>query len=244
MKISIAQIRPVKGNISANIESHLNFVDYAISSNSDAVFFPELSLTGYEPGLAGQLATHQNDERLNPFQQISDNNSIIIGLGLPTRSESKIRISMIIFQPKQPRQTYSKQELHTDELQYFENGFGQILIMKDNLNIAPAICYESLQPKHSENAFKIGADIYLASVAKSQNGVEKAIKHYPIIARQYSMPVLMTNGVGFCDNFLSCGKSSIWTKSGDLVGQLDDKTEGILTFDTASEKVIERTINY
>ena len=56
------------------------------------------------------------------------------------------------------------------------------------------------------------------------------------------MPVLMSNCVGFCDNFLSVGKSSIWTKKGNLIGQLDDKTEGILIFDTETEEIIEKKI--
>jgi predicted amidohydrolase len=242
MKISIAQIRPIKGNVSANIEAHKNFIDFALTYNAEAIFFPELSLTGYEPELANELATDQNDNRLEIFQQISDNNKIIIGLGLPTRTEAKSRISMIIFEPNKPKKTYSKQQLHSDELQYFENGDGQVVIKKDNTNIAIAICYESLQPTHCENAFILGADIYLASVAKSENGVQKAFKHYPTIAKQYEMPVLMSNCVGFCDNFLSVGKSSIWTKKGNLIGQLDDKTEGILIFDTETEEIIEKKI--
>ena len=148
---------------------------------------------------------------------------------------------MIIFEPNKPIQTYSKQQLHSDELQYFENGDGQVVIKTDNTKIAIAICYESLQPNHSENAFKLGADVYLASVAKPENGVIKAFDHYPKIARQYAMPVLMANCVGFCDNFLSVGRSSVWTKEGKLVGQLDDKNEGILIFDTETEEVIEKT---
>ena len=242
MKISIAQIRPIKGNVSSNIEAHKNFIDFALTYNAEAIFFPELSLTGYEPELANELATNQNDNRLEIFQQISDKHNIIIGLGLPTKTETKPRISMIIFEPNKPIQTYSKQQLHSDELQYFENGDGQVVIKTDNTKIAIAICYESLQPNHSENAFKLGADIYLASVAKSENGVEKAFMHYPTIAKQYEMPVLMSNCVGFCDNFLSVGKSSVWTKDGKLVGQLDDKTEGILIFNTETEEAIERTI--
>lgn len=242
MKIAIAQTSPTKGNVSANIETHKKFIDQALTLNAEAIFFPELSLTGYEPELANELSTNQNNSRLDIFQNISDKENIIIGLGLPTRTESIIRISMIVFEPNKPRQTYSKQQLHSDELPYFENGIEQIIITKDKTKIAPAICYESLQPIHSENAFKLGADIYLASVAKSDNGVKKAFIHYPTIAKQYSMPVLMSNCVGFCDNFLSVGKSSIWTKDGKLVGQLDDKTEGILIFDTETEEVIESKI--
>jgi predicted amidohydrolase len=242
MKISIAQTKPIIGNVSANIEAHKRFIDFALTRNADAIFFPELSLTGYEPELAKELATNQNDNRLDIFQHISDNKNIIIGIGLPTATESQIRISMIIFEANKPRQTYSKQQLHSDELPYFENGVEQVIIETNDKNIAPAICYESLQPTHAENAFKLGADIYVASVAKSAKGVEKAFAHYPVIAKQYSMPVLMANCVGFCDNFLSVGKSAVWTKEGKLVGELDDEMEGILIFDTETEGVIERII--
>ena len=242
MKICIAQTKPIKGNVSANIEAHIKFIELALTLNAEAIFFPELSLTGYEPKLAKKLATNQNDNRLDIFQETSDKNKIIIGLGLPTATESKIQISMIIFEPNKPRQTYSKQQLHSDEFPYFENGDGQVIIKMHDKNIAPAICYESLQQTHSENAFKLGADVYLASVAKPANGVKKAFDHYPKIAKQYAMPVLMSNCVGFCDNFLSVGNSSIWTKEGELIGQLDDKSEGILIFDTETEGIIKRNL--
>lgn len=242
MKISIVQTRPNKENISVNIETHKKLIELALTRNATAIFFPELSLTGYEPELAYKLATDQNDNRLDIFQQISDKNNITIGLGLPTKSETRIRISMVIFQSNQPRQTYSKQHLHSDEFPYFESGSEQVIISSDKIKIAPAICYESLQSDHSNNAFKLGANVYLTSVAKSESGFKKASEHYPEVAKKYSIPVLMSNSVGFCDNFLSVGKSSVWTKQGILVGQLNDTTEGLLIFDTVTEEVTVRTI--
>jgi predicted amidohydrolase len=242
MKICISQTKPIKGDVSANIEAHIKFVELSLTLNAEAIFFPELSLTGYEPELANKLATNQNDNRLDIFQEISDKNNIIIGLGLPTVKESNIRISMVIFEPNKPRNTYSKQQLHSDEFPYFENGVGQVIIKTNDKNISPAICYESLQPTNSENAFKLGADVYLASVAKPVKGVEKAFDYYPSIAKKYAIPVLMSNCVGFCDNFLSVGKSAVWTKDGRLLGQLDDKTEGILLFDTETEEIVSRIL--
>jgi predicted amidohydrolase len=243
MKICIAQTRPIKGNVSTNIEAHRRFIDLALSNHAEAIYFSELSLTGYEPELARELATNQNDGRLDIFQQISDNNHIIIGLGLPTIAESHIRISMIIFEPNKPRQTYSKQLLHSDEIPYFDQGSHQVIIKTRDTSIAPAICYESLQTTHAEAAYQLGANVYVASVAKSAQGIEKAFNHYPVVAKQYGMPVLMANCVGFCDNFLSAGHSSVWTKEGKLVGQLNDTTEGIIIFDTETEEIIEKIVN-
>ena len=41
----------------------------------------------------------------------------------------------------------------------------------------------------------------------------------------------------------SVGKSAVWTKKGELAGQLDDKMEGILIFDTATEGIVIKHLN-
>jgi len=242
MKISIAQTKSITGNIFENIETHKKLIHLAITYKADAIFFPELSLTGYEPGLAKNLATNQDDSKFDDFQTISDTSKITIGIGVPTKTHSGIQISMIIFQPDRPRQTYSKQQLHADELPYFVNGEKQIILTVNNTNIAPAICYESLQIDHSENASKLGAEIYVASVAKSQNGINKAMTHYPAVAKKFAMTVLMSNCVGYCDNFESVGNTSVWTKEGLLLAQLDAKNEGLLIYNSETEEIIKWTI--
>jgi predicted amidohydrolase len=242
MKIAVAQTSPIKGDISANINTHKKLIDLAIFYKADTIFFPELSLTGYEPLLAKELALNQDDKEFDDFQEISNKYKCTIGLGMPTKTKLGIRISMIIFQPDKPRHTYSKQQLHTDEFAYFVNGEKQIILTVGNKKIAPAICYESLQIDHSTNANILGAEIYVASVANSQNGIDEAMIHYPMIAKKFSMPVLMSNFVGYCDNLQCVGKSSVWTKKGYLAGQLDDKFEGLLIFDTESEEVIKQIL--
>ncbi len=242
MKISIAQTKSIKGDISTNTKKHEKLIELASLLKATSIFFPELSLTSYEPTLAQNLATDQNDNRLDIFQKLSDKNKITIGIGLPTKSVKGINISMVVFQPNQSIQTYSKQYLHSDELAYFEKGKEQLILTVDKKKIAPAICYESLQPEHSENSIRLGAEIYLASVAKSENGFNKAIKYYPELAKKYSIPVLMANCTGYCDNFTSIGKSSVWSKKGALIGQLDENSEGLLIFNTETEEVTKKVV--
>jgi predicted amidohydrolase len=235
MKICLAQIQTLKGDMEANSQKHQQAIALAQANQAEAIFFSELSLTGYEPELAKDLALDPTDARLDIFQQMADNQSIIIGLGAPTRSSQGILISMLIFQPGQARQIYSKQHLHTDELPFFVAGMNQIILSAQDIQIAPAICYESLLAAHSENAYRLGAKLYLASVAKSANGVQKALKHYPAIAQKFGIWVLMVNCVGFCDNFLSTGTTSAWNPAGDLLGQLNEESEGLLFIDTQNE---------
>lgn len=239
MKISVAQIKPSRGDIQANIDIHTRWIAVAKAQHVDFLAFSELSLTGYEPEHAKALATPPHDPRLDVFQSLSDENNISIGLGLPTPSPTGVRISMVLFQPHRLRQVYAKQQLHSDELPYFEAGNEQLICSVGDQLIAPAICYESLQKDHAAHARQLGADMYLASVAKPQRGIDKAFVHYPEVAKAFSMPVLMSNSIGYCDNFLSAGQSAVWNEKGELLASLAPDREGLLIFDTATSRVVK-----
>ena len=47
MKVAVAQITSVLGDIEKNIKKHIEYCDMAISKKADLIVFPELSLTGY-----------------------------------------------------------------------------------------------------------------------------------------------------------------------------------------------------
>ncbi|MFA6037405.1 MAG: carbon-nitrogen hydrolase family protein [Legionellales bacterium] len=188
------------------------------------------SITGYEPTLAAELAMSLEDNRLDIFQKICDDTKISIGIGAPIKSENGIYISLVIFQPNQARQLYSKKFLHPDEEAFFINGENDTVDLPNN--IALAICYELCIPEHSLNAFKNGAKIYIASVAKSMSGYEKSSDILSSIAGKYSMIVLMANAVGYCDNFECAGRTSVWDNQGILKEQLDNAREGIIVIDT------------
>ncbi len=236
MNIAAAQIRPLKGNIQQNLAKHVRLIESAVAKKVDIIVFPELSTTGYEPGLAKDLATVKEDARFDIFQTISDQDNITICIGAPLTASSGIAISMIIFQPRKQRQVYAKQYLHVDEYPWFVNGHGHVILEINNTKIAPAICYELSVPQHPENAHRLGAGIYNASVAKTAAGVDKAITQLSEIANNYSMTVLLSNFIGNCDNTECGGRSSVWNDNGVLLGQLDDHSEGVLLIDTSTGK--------
>lgn len=236
MKIALAQIQPVSADVEKNIRKHLDYILVAAQYGCHLIEFPELSLTGYEPKLAEKPATHSLDERFQVFQELSNQHQITICAGMPLTSANGIYIGMLIFQPDTPVQTYGKQLLHTDELPYFVAGKEQAFINIKGFKIAPAICYESLQPSHIANAVHNGTRIYMASVAKSAKGIEKAFTYYPTVAAQYHLTVLMVNCVGSCDNFIAYGHSAVWDANGNLISGLDANTEGILVHDIISQE--------
>lgn len=235
MKICIAQVKSVTSDIQQNIENHKKWINLAVSFGANAIFFPELSLTAYEPALSKKLAINPNDKRLDIFRNISDANKIAIGVGAPTKHKEGVCISMIIFQPNKPRRLYSKHYLHEDEEPYFVAGSKSPLLTIGDQKIAIAICYEISIYAHCKNAYENGADIYLASAAKFTGGIDKGLDRLSLIGDKYSMTVLMANCTGIADGQECAGKSSVWNDRGTLLAQLDTSAEGILILDTHTQ---------
>lgn len=242
MRIGVAQTKPAKGDVEANIREHKRLIALAVEHGTNVLVFPELSVTGYEPELAKELVTEPDDPRFDDFQLISNGSRITIGIGAPVQGEAGIMIGMVIFQPNKPRQIYSKRYLHADELPYFVSGEEQVFLDEGKEKIALAICYEISVPEHAAYAHVQGANVYLSSVVKTPAGVEKAIPVLADTARKYRMPALMSNSIGFCDNAVCGGKTSVWNKEGKLLAQLNDTNEGILILDTDTDEVIEKIL--
>ncbi len=244
MKLCVAQLRSIKGDFAANCVKHQQLIELAAEHEADSIIFPELSLTNYEPELAGELATSPDDTRLDLFQELSERYDMLIGVGVPTRDSAHgatgVYISMVLFRPNTPRLTYSKKYLHADEEPFFSFGKNFPTLQLADLTIAPAICYEFFVPEHAETAHAHGGQLYLASVAKAAGGMARAAVRAPEIATTHNMPVLMANNVGPADNFIGAGRSAVWARDGALLAQLGTERDGLLIYDTKTETVVER----
>ena len=173
MKVCVVQTKPRKGDIQYNVASHKKLIRLANSKGADVIIFPELSITGYEPELANDLAIEPEDEILDDFQHISDSTSSTIGVGMPTKSKNGVCISMILFRPGKQRQVYSKKYLHKDEQPFFMSGENDSAFILDT-SFALAICYELSVPEHAHDAYNNGAKLYIVSAVKSHNGIKKS----------------------------------------------------------------------
>lgn len=231
MKLAIAQIKSTPGDIAHNVIKHLEAINLAAANGARLIGFPELSVTGYEPTLAETLAFDISDQRLGVFESKSTELGISIGVGLPTKSKPKPRISQLFVNPDGKRILYSKQTLHEDEKAYFEEGEEPVPIVFGRNTIVPAICYESLTPEHLEQAIQLAGTVYLACVAKPKQGAIFAHSYFPKVAKEFGLRVIMCNAVGPADDFLSFGQSAAWDEQGNLLAMLDDSEEALLVID-------------
>ncbi len=231
MKLIAAQLASLPGDIAGNLEKHRHAIEVAARHSADGVFFSELSLTGYEPHLAEQLAMLPGDRRLDVLQTLSDQHELLICVGVPLIGHAGTEIGMVIFQPGQVRTSYSKMHLHADELPFFVPGKEQRVLEFKGQVLAPAICFESLQPAHAQQAARLGAQVYVASVAKSAKGVDAAYAHYSQTASELGMTVMMANCIGPADNFVGAGQSGAWNSMGERLCSADADQEVLLAYD-------------
>lgn len=237
MKVSVAQLEAVNGDIEKNITTHLELIDIAVKNNARSIVFPELSITGYEPKLAKDLAFDLNDERLVQFQNISKSKNITISIGLPLKGEIKPSSAMLIFNPDKEVTVYSKQELPEEEKKYFEAGNKSISVEIENLKFTPALSYESSLKKNWTQLKSLKPDIYVASVFTSISGIMQGLINFSNLASDNKLIVLKSNSIGKADNRISTGKSSVWNTKGDLLGQMNSIEEGILVYDLEKQIV-------
>jgi predicted amidohydrolase len=232
MRIGLAQIQSLSGNLKHNFDRHIQATECALKNQCTLVVFPELSLINYEPTLAKETV-NACDAFIKSFQMFSNDRQVNMLVGRPIQLRDGIGIGLTLIQANQKPSTYCKRYLHADELPYFTTGKEEVIWDLEE-RIAPAICYESTLLVHAAEAAKMKSSVYLASVAKSAAGIIKAQEHYASISKQHQWWTLLVNMIGSADNFIGAGGSAIWDAQGTKIACLDDK-EAILWIDTITK---------
>lgn len=230
VKICLAQVSSQKGDIARNIERHIAMLRTLEPGAVDLVCFPELSLSNYDPDVAGEVALKPTDRRLTVFQEFADRMSIAVAVGAPLRTAANPAIAVLVFVPRQQVVVVGKRHLHDDELPHFAAADGNVSVIDFGRRVGFAICHELTVAEHADALVAAGANVYLASVAKTASGVGKARTMLAAIARRHGIPALMVNSVGTCEGQAAGGNSMIFDSNGNLVASLGTD-EGMLLYE-------------
>lgn len=228
-KVAVAQISSVKGDVNKNIESHLKAIDVAVEHQTSIIIFPELSLTGYEPELASDLAFLRDDNRLQAFVSAASTNDIWIVVGAPVKFGSEIHIGSIIFSPDRAVSTYSKMNLHSGEERFFTAGREPKILEVGSYRVALAICADTNNPLHAQVYAKENATVYAASVLITDGGYTTDTKKLQSYAVEHDMLVVMANHNKPTGGWQPIGKSAAWDKNGLLSTTSEDKDAIIIS---------------
>ena len=238
-KIAVAQIPSEKGNMSKNIETHINAVSVAWKNSVSMIVFPELSLTGYEPELAASMALTVDDERLYTLSSEAVEKRMWLIAGAPLRSENGVEIGAFIFSPEGSISTYSKMNLHPGEDEYFKEGNTPKIIEIQNHKIAISICADANNPNHARAYAQKGATIYLAGVLITEGGYGPDTANLASYARQHDMLVAMANHNYPTGGWNPIGKSAVWSKDGILSVASETKNALVISQESNDSWVAE-----
>jgi predicted amidohydrolase len=219
-KIAAAQVASVRGDIAANIRVHTAAVKSAAERGVSVLLFPELSLIGYEPDLAAELAMEATDARLAPLAALARRHQIAVVVGAPLRSSgTKPGLGAILLDASGSVRTYAKMHLGGSEPTYFAPGERPLSFAAHGQTIGIAICADSSQPSHPQSYFDGGCTIYAAGVFLNPEWYATDTPRLADYAGRFRMLVVMANHAASAGTHASVGKSSVWAPGGALLAQ-------------------------
>ena len=219
LTIAAAQSISIAGDLAANMAWHQRFIQVAAEQGVHLLVFPELSLTGYERGLAAELAISPEDAVLQPLRDFAREVGVTTVVGMPLRlsENSPVLIGALVLGVEGSLGVYSKQYLHPGEEEAFAPGTGGSTLTIGNDTVALAVCADFSHASHAAAAAQRGADLYAAGVLITENGYAPDTAMLQGYASTHSMAVLMANHGGATGGWESAGRSAVWASDGSLI---------------------------
>jgi len=257
MKITIAQLNPVVGDVKGNLRKATHVLSEH-AKNSDLVVFPELFLSGYPPRdlLEKPAFIGKIEEAVNKLLEVSNkyqNTGILIGAPTPTgkkNGKGLYNSAVLICQGKiagaQHKMLLPSYDVF-DEIRYFDPAEevkpiefkGEklgITICEDMWNdpvLWPGKIYSS---DPVERLAAAGATMIINISASPFYAGKEDIRYHLIRnhAKKRGMPFIFVNQVGGNDELIFDGRSMCVDKEGEVFAVFPCFREHVETADTAS----------
>lgn len=225
--LAVAQTAPFAGDLSRNVARHVEFATAAARHGAGLVVFPELSLTGYEPELAAELAMSLDSPALRPLIDTAAAGITIVA-GAPIASATaQPFLAALIFTPH-GRQIYRKRFLHGEENDVFSPGEDVVLTSAAAQRVGIAICADIHEPRHDQDIAGAGATVYAAGVAIKQQSLLRAHQEMSRMASRHSFVTLMANYCAPSGGYDIRGGSGIWNAQGRCLQLATEPREQLL----------------
>lgn len=222
LKVCLAQIDLLVGDISGNAHKVLTSAQTALDASADVVVFPELTLTGYPP--EDLLLRPSLDKRINDAlaEIAAAQLPIYIVIGYPKCVEGKLYNMAGVYFQGECIYEYAKQALPNyqvfDEKRYFAEGtqFGVVEI--NGVPCALSICEDIWQPEVMLAAKANGAQCML-NLNASPFHIDKSQHRKELLkerAQEGNMPIVYVNLIGGQDELVFDGGSIVVDAKGEL----------------------------
>jgi len=225
MKLAIAQINCMLGDLAGNSAKILAYAEQANQQGATLLLTPELSLCGYPPEdllLRSGFYRTCNQALQELAQQIW---GLTVVVGHPHEVDGKRYNAASVLRDGQISATYHKHELPNysvfDERRYFTPGNSPCVFEIQGVKFALNICADIWEDHPAQRAYEAGAQVLLVSNASPYH-IDKQPLRYKIIRDRIAetgLAVIYANMVGGQDELVFDGASFAMDAHGTLTHQ-------------------------
>src|SRR5918997_162116 len=248
MKVALAQINTVVGDVWGNVEKASDVLRRAVDDGADLVAFPELATTGYPPEdlLLRPSFIRDNLDALEEFAgRVPEGVAAAIGF---VDLNGDLYNSCAVISGGEILHRYHKRYLPNygvfDENRYFREGSGAPVLRLDGALLGVSICEDIWYPGGPAREQALGGAGVLLNISASPSHRRKGAfreRMLGVRASDYGCYVVFCNLVGGQDELVFDGHSVVFDPEGRLVGRAKPFEEDLLVVDLhPSESLIQR----
>jgi omega-amidase len=243
MKIGIAQIECVAGDVSTNSLKIVSYIEEAKASECDVVVFPEMADTGYDMAAIRETASSWNEDPFITIQQAARKAKIHVICGLSEKEQQTIYNTTVVFGPDgavigKYRKSHLASYAPLNEDKCISPGNSLQLVNIGGMKWGLMICYDLRFPEISRTLTLQGADVLLLCSAWPF----PRLTHWNTLIQARAIEnqtyFIAANRIGTDNSVTFCGSSRIVDPYGVIVSSAAEEREELIVGEIR-QKVIE-----
>jgi NAD+ synthase (glutamine-hydrolysing) len=248
MRLALAQINSVVGDIDGNAAKVVEWMEQARSAQADLVLFPELVVTGYPP----------EDLLLRPgfiraarraVEGIAKATHGVTALVGAPHLDADLYNACFVLAHGEIRSVYRKRYLPNygvfDEDRYFAPGYDNLLLRFGDVLVGPTICEDIWQPGPPATDLALAGAQLVANISASPFHVGKDREREEMLkvrATDNSCFVALCNAVGGQDELVFDGHSVVLDDEGEVLARAAGFEEELLVVDLDPVSAVGRRL--
>jgi NAD+ synthase (glutamine-hydrolysing) len=248
MRLALAQIDTVVGDLDGNRDRILGRLDEARAARADLVLFPELAVTGYPPEDLLLRPSFLRAARRTLDEIAAASKGISALVGFPHLDRDLFNACAVIVDGE-VEAVYEKHFLPNygvfDEDRYFQPGRDLVLLRCGEALVGPTVCEDIWQPGPPATDLALAGAHVIANISASPFHVGKGAEREQMLAaraRDNSCWIVYLNAVGAQDELIFDGQSLVLDENGDVVARGPAFEEALLVVDVDASTAVGRRL--